>query len=150
MTKEELMKYPLFQDFSDTEADLLIQTAIQVKFEKDQMLFESDKSGDEMYILQSGLVKVFRTVKSKDVTLTFLTPGDFCGEMSLVDDGARSASAKAVEPTQAISLTRQQFESLRDQAPSLYLKLLDIIIKLLCLRLRQANQTMEVIRFWIG
>jgi CRP/FNR family transcriptional regulator len=88
-------------------------------------------------------------MKNKEMILSLLHGGEFCGEMSLVDDGLRSATATATEDTVTLSLSRSEFEELRTQNPPLYLYLLDSIIRVICLRLRQANQAMEVIRFWL-
>ncbi len=150
MSPEEFIALsPLFSKFTADDAKALLSNSTESSFTKGQTLFQADKVGENMYILTSGLVKICRNVQGKDVTLAVLGQGDLCGEMSLADDGPRSATAIAVEDTAALCLERKKFAALKDGNVGLYLRLLDCLIKTLCLRLRQANQTLEVIRYWI-
>lgn len=73
----------------------------RVEFAKDQIVFEEGTIGDAMYIVERGSVAISkRTAQNKDVPLWTVTPGEFFGEMAIVDGGPRSARAICTEPSE--------------------------------------------------
>jgi CRP/FNR family cyclic AMP-dependent transcriptional regulator len=101
------------------------------------IIFREGDVGNEMYILQSGKVKIGKVVKGgEEKTLVILGPGDFFGEMAVIDKEPRSANAVAVEPSRLISLDEEVFEMHMQTNPKIVKK----ILKNLTSRLRDANQ----------
>ena len=150
MTKEELLDhYPIFKNMNAEDAEVLVKNVQEISYPKGQVLFEAGTQGEEMYIIKSGLIKISRVFEGNELTLGVTGAGGVCGEMALVDEGPRSAKASVVEDFQGLVMSRKVFYEMRKQCPSLYLCLLEIIIYFICRHLRQANQTMQVIRFWI-
>ena len=82
-------------------------------------------------------------------TIAVLNPGEFFGEMALLDGQPRSAAVKATADSDVFVVTLEGYQQLRKEKPHTALKLMDIIIKVLSNRLRQANKNLEVISFWI-
>ena len=70
-------------------------------------------------------------------------------EMALLDGLPRSAAVKATADSEVFVVTLEGYKQLRSEKPHTALKLMDIIIKVLSNRLRQANKNLEVISFWI-
>jgi CRP-like cAMP-binding protein len=90
-----------------------------------------------MFIIQSGKVKISKLIKGGDEkTLVILGPGDFFGEMAVIDKDNRSANAIAIEPSRLISLDEDVFEMHMQTNPKIVKK----ILKNLSTRLREANQ----------
>jgi len=66
---------------------------------------------DSLYIVLSGRLKVMMSdADGKEVILTLIGPGEFFGEMGLIDDSPRSASVVAIEPCELLAITRRDFK----------------------------------------
>jgi CRP-like cAMP-binding protein len=101
------------------------------------VIFREGDPGTEMFIIQSGKVKITKLIKGGDEkTLVILGPGDFFGEMAVIDKDNRSANAIAVESSRLISLDEDVFEMHMQTNPKIVKK----ILKNLSTRLREANQ----------
>jgi CRP-like cAMP-binding protein len=101
------------------------------------VIFREGDPGTEMFIIQSGKVKISKLIKGGDEkTLVILGPGDFFGEMAVIDKDNRSANAIALEPSRLISLDEDVFEMHMQTNPKIVKK----ILKNLSTRLREANQ----------
>lgn len=75
-----------------------------------QMIFTEGKSGDCAYIVQDGHVEIFRNVDGKDVVIGTLGKGAIFGEMALLDDSPRMASARATDTTTLIVVNHMTFD----------------------------------------
>jgi len=72
--------------------------------------------------------------------LVILGPGDYFGEMALLDGSSRAANARVLEQASLIVLRKTDFEDLSRQNPGLALKFLKNILKIFCSKLHQSNQ----------
>ena len=110
-------------------------------YRKSEIIFEEGSSGSEMYLIHSGKVLLsIRQDKAKQVTLAVLNPGDFFGEMALVDDYQRSATASALEDnTQLIAIDRAKFLFMVRQQLEFALSLMHT----LCQRLRALDSRLS-------
>jgi len=61
-----------------------------------QVIFRQDSPGAEMYVIRSGKVRIFRELDGQETTLAVLEPGEFLGEMAMLTNSPRAASAQAV------------------------------------------------------
>jgi CRP/FNR family cyclic AMP-dependent transcriptional regulator len=90
-------------------------------YRRDETVFHQGDPGDALYVIASGTVKV--VLPSPDAAepaiLATLGPGDFFGELALLDGEAHSASVVALEPTEALVLARLDFERLFETQPGL-------------------------------
>lgn len=97
----------LFGGLDDTSRRRLAEVTVTRTLDKGQTLFRAGEHGEALYVLVEGLIKV--TVSSRDgseMVLATLRPPEIFGELSLIDEGPRSASAVAVEPSTVLSLGR--------------------------------------------
>lgn len=129
------------------DADSLkgIEPLFRVKhFKKGAIIFLEGDPGDEMYVIHSGLVRIYRFDEVKKVTLAFFSDGDYFGEMALMDQGqVRSATAETMEPTIVFALSKADFEKLLFANPRLIMKLLEFTME----RLRKANEQIQDLTF---
>ncbi len=80
-------------------------------FAIDQVIFREGKPGNAAYVVQEGKVEVFKTLNGdEEVILGTIEAGGLFGELALVDNQPRMASARATERTVLISINRQTFE----------------------------------------
>ena len=104
-------------------------------YAKDELIFTENSPGKEMFIVYSGRVNLYKERQHKRVLLTAVAPGEFFGEMALVDNSARSATAIAAEDTQLIVLDEPKFFYLLRQQPEFAL----VIMQKLCKTLRRTT-----------
>lgn len=76
------------------------------------VLFEENDPGSRMYVIRSGKVRIFRRVGETEILLSYLEPGDFFGEMALLERMPRSATAEVVEDSQLIEVDAQTFDEM--------------------------------------
>jgi CRP/FNR family transcriptional regulator, cyclic AMP receptor protein len=105
----------------DTDAlTSLAERAVERSYKKGQLLVYQGDTGDSVFVVVEGLVKVMVTSEEgEEMVLVTLRPSDTFGELSLVDGGPRSASAEAVEPTRVLIITRPILLELLEKHPSL-------------------------------
>jgi CRP-like cAMP-binding protein len=144
-----LTKYAPFKSFDGNDLEALGSVGEEKLIKKDEMVFDEDSKGDSMYVIKSGAVKIIKKVKNQENTIAVLNPGEFFGEMALLDGLPRSAAVRATADSELFMIGLTDYQKLRREKPHSALKLMDIIIKVLSNRLRQANKNLEVISFWI-
>lgn len=144
-----LAKYPPFKTFDGNDLEAMGSAGEEKLVKKDELVFDEDSKGDSMYVLKSGAVKILKKVKNQENTIAVLNPGEFFGEMALLDGLPRSAAVRATTDCELFMISLEGYQKLRREKPHTALKLMDIIIKVLSNRLRQANKNLEVISFWI-
>jgi len=109
---EHLRKVPLFQALSEKAAEALCSRVVLREFKAPARLFSTGDSGDAMYLIESGRVRISVTdADGRDVTLTEFSEGDFFGEMALIDGHERSAGATVTADARLAILTRADFLS---------------------------------------
>ena len=121
--------------------DRVDETAALSKFrqtcQKSDVIFKEGSTGNEMYLIHSGKVLLSIRDETQHIPLVVLNPGDFFGEMALVDDSPRSATASAVEDnTELIVIDRARFLFMVRQQPEFALSLMHT----LCQRLRDMDK----------
>lgn len=113
-------------------------------YPKDTMIFAEGQIGQEMYILQRGQVKISKIVGDKEVLLAILKPGDIFGEMSLIENKPRSASADAYEDAVLLAVNRANFQRMVTTQPQIITRLTTLLAERIWNLYRQLfNATME-------
>lgn len=115
-----LKDVPLFQLLDEREREELAAQLDVVRFDAGQVIFNYGEPGDAIYVVSEGEVEVFfKNDTGERIVLELATRGDFFGELSMLDNGTRSASVIAIKPTTTLTLTRsdlEKFLQLRPQA----------------------------------
>lgn len=104
-------------------------------------LFREGEEGHQMYVIQTGRVQLTRTVRGREVHLATLPPGELFGEMAIINNRPRSATATVIEEAQLIVIDGKTFEAMVRGNAEIALRL----IKKLAARLDRANQQVEVL-----
>ena len=95
-------------------------------FRPNEIIFSEFEPGDTFYLIQSGRVKLIKNSGEFERALDILQPPEFFGEMAILEDSPRTASAIALDEVTVIELTAQNFEILLTGNPHLAFKLLRI------------------------
>src|SRR5262249_19704085 len=109
--RELLRSVPLFSELGEPEISSLGRLATRRRYPTDTVVFFEHEEGDLFFTIVRGRIKV--TILGDDgreIILSVLRPGDFFGEMALLDNEPRSATAIAVEDAELLSLHRTDFQ----------------------------------------
>ncbi len=108
------MEWALLQGLGEDEQRAVIAAARRRRFSRREVLFHAGDPGEALHLIASGWVAVYVTTPvGSTAGFALLGPGEAVGELALVSPGERSATAIALEPTETLSLRRDQFEDLR-------------------------------------
>ncbi len=105
------------------------------------MLFREGEPGDTMYVIQSGSVRITKSVKDEEKTLAILGAGEFLGEMAILNEKPRTATATVEERAQVLVLGARTFEQMVVSNAEIAVRM----IKKLARRLDSANELIEVL-----
>jgi CRP-like cAMP-binding protein len=103
------------------------------------VLFREGDIGQEMYIIQSGKVKISKRVRNIEKTLSIIGKGEFFGEMAILNDKPRSATGEVIEDSEILVIDRNTFETMIKGNAEIALR----IIKKLAQRLQEADNQIE-------
>jgi CRP-like cAMP-binding protein len=93
-------------------------------FESGEMIFSEFEPGDAFYLIQEGRVKLVKVIGDVEKTLDILQPAEMFGEMAILENSPRSATAIALDKVQVLEFNRQNFDILISGNPQIALKLL--------------------------
>jgi len=96
-------------------------------YPKDTMIFSENQPGQELYIIQKGAVKIAKIVNDNEVLLALLKPGDIFGEMSILEDKPRSASAIAYEDSVLLAVNKVNFSRMVSSQPQMITRLTQLL-----------------------
>src|SRR6185503_8433961 len=133
-------KFALFAELDDKELAAIAAVAKTRHYAKDDVVFHADESGDVFCLIREGQVKVTMiSPEGKEIILALLGPGDFFGEMALLDDEPRSATVVATESLDLVTIWRSDFLQILQENFSITRKVLAEISR----RLRSASNRIE-------
>jgi CRP/FNR family cyclic AMP-dependent transcriptional regulator len=105
-----LAKVPLFEGLKQRQLDSLARRFVERDYPADKAIVTQNKGGEGFFIVVNGNTIVIRERSDGEkVQVNAFGPSDFFGELALLDDGPRTASVIATEPTQCLVLTRWDF-----------------------------------------
>ena len=137
--KAFLLATPFFGGLSDAGLELLVSMLVERRFDADATVVAEGEPGCSMYIVHSGELVVSKLGASgRAVRLTGLGPGDFFGEMTLIEVQNRSATIVADSPTVLYELTAQNLYTYYKADIYAYVIVMQNINRELCRRLRRA------------
>ncbi len=116
-TREErihsLQSTMLFHELSDGEVADILDRFKEEQYPAGTIIFEANTSGDKVFIIEKGIVRVSRvTIFGEETTLDILKCGEIVGELASLDGQTRSARATCVEDSILLSLNKSEFEKL--------------------------------------
>jgi CRP-like cAMP-binding protein len=124
---------------ADVQAQLF--TRFGKKIPGGTVLFQEGDRGEEMFIIQSGKVKISKRIRGVEKTLATLDKGEFFGEMAILNDKPRSATAETLGECEMLVIDRKTFDALIRGNVEIAVR----FIKRLADRLRETNDQMEAL-----
>lgn len=139
-----LKNVPIFKELKKGELREFERIIHRRHYKKNEVIFYEGEPGLGMYIIESGSIKIFKDYDSDlKEELATLYKGDFCGEMALLDESPRSATAVANEDTALIGLFRPDLFNLIDRKTRLGNKILLNLAQMIAERLRLNNAELQ-------
>ena len=132
---EFLKRISWFEDLDERSLEAIERAAVEQSYKPGQEIVRQGDTGVGAFIIRSGKVDIVQDRDGKQTKLATLGPGEVIGEMALLDEFPRSASARAVEPTTALGIQRWHFRGILESHPQLALALLPILVR----RIRNAE-----------
>jgi CRP-like cAMP-binding protein len=115
---ERLKSISFFSDMSDHDLQQIAEITEEKTYAKGEAIIEERTSAERFFIIYRGKIEITKQFEDgEQFVLAVHSDGDFFGEMALLDEGPRSATARAVEPTTVLEITRSDFETLLYKAP---------------------------------
>jgi CRP-like cAMP-binding protein len=120
MTSRELLaRTTLFGSLNEEDLGALADACRVRRFAPGVVLFHAEDSGDTLFVVRSGQVKVVLETAGEDHILCLCGPGDYLGELSLIDGQPRSATAVAVEAVEVLALHSRDLLALIERRPTI-------------------------------
>ncbi|MDR1301481.1 MAG: cyclic nucleotide-binding domain-containing protein [Treponema sp.] len=117
------------------------QTEVTRTYTKDTILFAEGEPGDELFILQSGSVKITRITNGNEVLLAVLKPTNIFGEMALLESKPRSANAIAYEDCTVMTVNLKNFQHMAQTNPQIITRLTKLLAERLWVSYKQVANT---------
>ena len=138
--KAFLVATPFFGGLSDSGLELLVSMLVELRFEAGDPVVLEGEQGRSMFIVHSGELAVSKLGDSGSaIRISGLKPGDFFGEMTLLEMQNRSATVVAETPTVLYELTARNLYAYYKADIQAYVMVLQNINRELCRRLRRAD-----------
>ena len=107
-----LKKVPLFADLSEENLKTIREGVVVEKVTKGKMLFTEGSMGKYAYLIKEGEIEILKKVGEREILLAVRKKGELIGEIALIEDSPRTATAKALIDSELISIDKKAFEKL--------------------------------------
>jgi CRP-like cAMP-binding protein len=137
---EVLAKVPLFAGLGQRQLGKLLVKFFEKEYRPGEMIFTEGEPGKALFIILGGKVSICRALPQGDEeVLVTLTAGGYFGELALIDDQPRFASARAAEASLLLILYRSDFEDLIEGHRALAIQVMSNLLKTLAGYVRKAQ-----------
>lgn len=127
-----LARVPIFSACTPDEIAAISAVSQDSHYQAGQIIVTQGTPGQAFYLILSGRVEIIRD----GVSIGTFGPGDFFGDMSLLDQAPRSATIRAIDPTSCLMLSSWDFKAMLQQHPAIAIKLLEVLSR----RLRATDE----------
>jgi serine phosphatase RsbU (regulator of sigma subunit) len=135
---ELLRNVPFLKGAKSSVLEGLAEAAVERSFQPGQVILQEGSTGREMYLIVEGLVEVVKGRGEEEMLLARRGPGEFFGEMALIEDRPRFATIRALEPIYLLEFSEDDLSSVLLRQP----RLLYRAIRVLSSRLRESDLQM--------
>lgn len=137
-----LRQIPLMAELNETDHLEIIKRITLEYFPKNYFIFHENDAGSSFYMIKRGIVRIFHENANPDreKEVAMLGDGDFFGEMALIEEKPRNASAMTTEESEVFKLTKEDFMNLVSNNPSIAGKITTEFLGRLKANIREENK----------
>jgi CRP-like cAMP-binding protein len=135
---DELAKVPIFSDLTPRELRRLLRSTEEYSYPEGAVFVKEGARSEQLFVILEGTARVIRRGR----TVARIQPGDFFGEISLLDGQPRTATVIAETPVRCLVLLRKEFEKIIAEMPAVASR----VLRSLAVRFREMNRGAEVIQ----
>jgi CRP/FNR family cyclic AMP-dependent transcriptional regulator len=142
--KDFLRSLPFCKGLANRELGYLLQSFHSRTYHEGEVLFLEGDIGRALFVVESGQIELSKLDKNgKSHTMSVMGPGNFLGEMALLEQLPRSASAKALEKSTLLLLYRSKLDSILHFHPRIGVSIMAHLARLLSARLRKTSEKLS-------
>lgn len=134
-----LAKVPLFSGLSRRQLGKLLIKLFERNYQAGEMVLVQGEAGKALFIVLAGRVSILRHSSDTEEHLATLTTGSYFGELALIDDQPRFASARADEPTTLLMLYKSDFDDLIEGQKAIAIKVMSNLLRTLAGYIRNSH-----------
>lgn len=138
-----LKTVPFFNELSNWQLKTVSDIVFERTYETNELIFEEGQPGAALFLIMNGRVSVEIYREKFTANLAVLEKGAFFGEMALLDEAPRSASARALETTRALALYRNDLSRLIEKDPQTACQIYRALARIVGDRLRSTNELVQ-------
>ncbi len=128
-------KLPFLRDADPETVEALAGAATPRQFEAGEVILQQGASGRELYLVVEGLVEVVKHLQGEEMVLATRGPGDFFGEMELMEEKPRFCTVRALEPSRVLEISQPDLRAILAQRPGVLYQ----VTRMLSARLREGG-----------
>ncbi len=136
---EFLKEIPLFAQLGEPDLKQLCSLVADVRLEPGQELFRQGGTGDLAYVIREGQIEISRHSDGREIPLAVRGPGEVIGEMALLEEAPRMASARARTASVLLAIGRRELEQLLTSSPTAARSMLGTVMQ----RLRETEAALR-------
>jgi CRP/FNR family cyclic AMP-dependent transcriptional regulator len=137
----KLNRWRLLAELTSQDSQVILSACEERILVGGEELFHENDNGDSLFIVQSGRVDIFKNIRGDvDRSLASFGPGDVIGEMSFIDGARRSATARTVEASEFLVLSRKNFAKVQKEHPDIAAAFFRNMAAIVAARLRTTNE----------
>lgn len=141
---EHLQSSILFKGASKEDIEIMLGFFQERQISQNATIFMENMPAEALYIVKSGNVRITMMAgEGVEMGLLLIGPGEFFGELALVQESKRIVTARAETPVDLLLLTRKDFQALLEVEPRAAAKLLIIVTKLLAMRVKAYSEKLK-------
>jgi len=134
----------LFQGTPEVALNMAAEAAQERRFAAGQTIFREDDPGEAVYLITAGRVKITRAnLEGRERIFTILTPPEVLGEMALVSNQPRTATAYCLDAVSTVALYSEDLRRILDRFPAVLWRLAGVMAS----RLAEMNREVEMLSF---
>ena len=139
-TLDLIRRVPLFSMLTSSQAEAVAEGVVKRRYRRGEIIVEQGRKSNALFILLTGRARVLTAdARGREVILAMLHPGDYVGEMSLIDNEPHSATVRAEVQTDVLVLGRTEFARCLPENSSLSYAIMRGLVS----RLRAADRQIE-------
>jgi len=138
-----LKTVPFFDRLSNRQLKSMSDIMFERTYEADETIFEEGQPGAALFLILQGKIAIEISRETETTRLAILETGAFFGEMALLDETPRSASARALEWTRTLALYRNDLTGFADRHPHTACQIYRALAGTIADRLRSTNELLQ-------